>query len=122
MKLGFLGAGAMGGAILKGAVNSGVLAAKDIYVYDVIEELNEKYKAIGCNVASEVKELGESVDMLVSAVKPQQAGRLNGWQSYDLHHGRTDNKEHQGDDGRRFQAAQAHAQHTGSGKRRGLCS
>ena len=75
MKLGFLGAGAMGGAILKGAVNSGVLAAKDIYVYDVIEELNEKYKAIGCNVASGVKELGESVDMLVSAVKPQQAAK-----------------------------------------------
>lgn len=74
MKLGFLGAGAMGGAILNGAVKSGVLAPKDIYVYDVIDELNEKYRSLGCNIAPGVKELGESVDMLVAAVKPQQAG------------------------------------------------
>lgn len=73
MKLGFLGVGAMGGAILSGAVKSGVVKAEDIYVYDVIPELNEKYEQMGCNVAGGPKDLAKSVDMLLSCVKPQYA-------------------------------------------------
>lgn len=73
MKLGFLGAGAMGGAILSGAVKSGIVKNDDIYVYDVIEEINDKYKAMGCHIAKDANELAESVDILVSCVKPQQA-------------------------------------------------
>ena len=73
MKLGFLGVGAMGGAILSGAVKSGVVKAEDIYVYDVIPELNEKYEKMGCNVAGGPKDLANSVDILLSCVKPQYA-------------------------------------------------
>ena len=35
MKIGFLGAGAMGGAILSGAINAGVLDPKQVYVYPI---------------------------------------------------------------------------------------
>ena len=70
MKLGFLGVGAMGGAILSGAVKSGVIKAEDIYVYDVIPELNEKYEQMGCKVAKGPKDLAKSVDMLLSCDKP----------------------------------------------------
>jgi len=73
MKLGFLGAGAMGGAILSGAVKAGIIKASDVYVYDVIDSINEKYKEMGCNIAENSKNLAEIVDILVSCVKPQHA-------------------------------------------------
>lgn len=73
MKLGFLGAGAMGGAILNGAVKSGVIKAEDIYVYDVVQEISDKYREMGCHIAESAKDLAESVDILMSCVKPQYA-------------------------------------------------
>ena len=44
MKLGFLGAGAMGGAILSGAVAKGVVKPEDVYVFDVSEEIKATVK------------------------------------------------------------------------------
>lgn len=73
MKVGFLGAGAMGGAILSGAVAAGVLEPENVYVSDVSKEITDKYKDMGCHVVSDNKELGESVDILLSCVKPQYA-------------------------------------------------
>ena len=73
MKIGFLGAGAMGGAILSGAVNAGVLDPKDVYVYDVSEKILEKYAALGCNICNDNEALGRASDIVVLAVKPQYA-------------------------------------------------
>ena len=73
MKLGFLGAGAMGGAILSGAVAKGVVKPEDVYVFDVSDEIKNRYKAMGCNIAGSNEELGKAVDILLSAVKPQYA-------------------------------------------------
>lgn len=73
MKVGFLGAGAMGGAILSGAINAGVLMPKNVYVSDVSEKILEKYAAIGCNICKDNQELGNSSDVVVLAVKPQYA-------------------------------------------------
>ncbi len=73
MKVGFLGAGAMGGAILSGAVAAGVLAPEDVFVYDVSTEITDKYKDMGCHIVKDNRELGESVDILLSCVKPQYA-------------------------------------------------
>lgn len=73
MKVGFLGAGAMGGAILSGALKAGVFEAKDVYVSDVSTAITDKYKELGCNIVTDNKELGESVDILLSCVKPQYA-------------------------------------------------
>ena len=73
MKIGFLGAGAMGGAILSGAIKAGVVKPDDIYLFDVSKSITDKYAEMGCNVVSSNKELGETVDILLSCVKPQYA-------------------------------------------------
>jgi len=73
MKIGFLGAGAMGGAILAGAVKAGVLDPKDVYVYDVSEKILEKYAAMGCNICTDNQDMGKKSDIVMLAVKPQYA-------------------------------------------------
>ncbi len=73
MKIGFLGAGAMGGAILAGAVKAGVLDPKDIYVYDVSDKILEKYAAMGCNICTDNQDMGKKSDIVMLAVKPQYA-------------------------------------------------
>lgn len=73
MKIGFLGAGAMGGAILSGAVSAGVLDPKNVYVSDVSEKILEKYAALGCNICKNNDVLGKASDIVVLAVKPQYA-------------------------------------------------
>lgn len=73
MKIGFLGAGAMGGAILSGAVKAGIVEPKDVYVSDFSEAIKTKYREMGCNIAESNEELGKTVDILLVAVKPQYA-------------------------------------------------
>ena len=73
MKIGFLGAGAMGGAILSGAIKASVVKPDDVYVYDVSRAITDKYAELGCHIVSSNKELGEAVDILLSCVKPQYA-------------------------------------------------
>ena len=73
MKIGFLGAGAMGGAILSGALETGVVKAEDVYVYDISDKIKEKYRNLGCNIASSNVELGKASDIVVVSLKPQYA-------------------------------------------------
>ena len=73
MKIGFLGAGAMGGAILSGALETGVVKAENVYVYDISEKIKEKYQALGCNIVSSNEELGNLSDIVVCSLKPQYA-------------------------------------------------
>lgn len=73
MKLGFLGAGAMGGAILKGAVKSGVLTPDDIYVCDVCDSITKPFAELGCHIVKTNEELGNSSDIVIMAIKPQYA-------------------------------------------------
>ena len=73
MKIGFLGAGAMGGAILSGAMDAGVVKPEDVYVYDISEKIKAKYKERGCNIVSDNAELGRSSDIVVVSLKPQYA-------------------------------------------------
>ena len=73
MKIGFIGAGAMGGAILSGALERGVVIAENVYVYDISETIKEKYRKLGCNIVSSNEELGRVSDLVVCALKPQYA-------------------------------------------------
>ena len=73
MKIGFLGAGAMGGAIISGAIKAGVVKPEDVYISDFSKAITDKYKEMGCNIVGSNKELGETVDILQVAVKPQYA-------------------------------------------------
>lgn len=95
MKIGFLGAGAMGGAILSGAINAGVLDPKQVYVSDMSDKIKEKYAALGCNIVKDNEELGRAADIAVLAVKPPICGprpcrfrQHHGRQGSHLHHGR----------------------------------
>lgn len=72
MKIGFLGAGAMGGAILSGAIEAGVVKPQDVYVADFSQAIKDKYAALGCNICKENTELGNA-DIVVFALKPQYA-------------------------------------------------
>lgn len=73
MKLGFLGAGAMGGAILTGALNTGVIKPEEAYVYDLAEGIRTKYRELGCNIVESAEDLGHAADMVVVSLKPQYA-------------------------------------------------
>ena len=73
MKIGFLGAGAMGGAIISGALKAGIVEPKDVYISDFSKAITDKYKERGCNIVDSNQELGKAVDILQVAVKPQYA-------------------------------------------------
>ena len=71
IKLGFIGAGNMAGAIIKGALEKNAVVPNHIIVYDID---NEKVKALqegyGIHGVASIPELCEKSDMLLLAVKP----------------------------------------------------
>lgn len=73
MKLGFLGAGAMGGAVITGAINNGAIKAEDVYISDFSKTIRARFKEMGCNIIEDNAELGRICDMVVVALKPQYA-------------------------------------------------
>ncbi len=72
-KIGFIGCGNMGGAILEGALESGVLPKENAYVYDINPAMMEKAAGWGVNLADNDKDLCEKCDIILLGVKPQNA-------------------------------------------------
>jgi len=70
-KIGFMGCGNMGGAILLGALEAGVIQADDVYVYDVVPAICENMAKHGVHIVSGNQELCEKSDIILAAVKPQ---------------------------------------------------
>lgn len=71
MKFGLIGAGNMGGAILKGALKSGFLSADEVMVFDVNAELLELWKAsYHVHTAEGNAQLAQECDWILLAVKP----------------------------------------------------
>lgn len=70
---GIIGCGNMGGAILSGALDAGVLSRDNAYVYDTNPKMMEKAKKWGGRLASGYEELCRSCDVILLAVKPQNA-------------------------------------------------
>ncbi len=74
MVIAFLGAGKMCEAMVKGIVESEVLPASSIYAYDIkFERLLELEKIYGINPAKDPNEAVKACDILILAVKPQDA-------------------------------------------------
>ena len=73
LKLGFLGIGNMGGAILRGVLASGYLSEDDIAVCrrnrKKLEALSDEFPGLTCTESA--LELAEMCDMIILAVKPQ---------------------------------------------------
>lgn len=72
IKFGVIGFGNMGGAIVKGAVNKGVLRPEDVNVYDIKEEARQAAKDFGLQVLANDEEVARQSDITLLAVKPQQ--------------------------------------------------
>ena len=68
MKLGIIGLGNMGSAIIKGGIANGYLKAEEIYAYDLDESKMDAIK--GIHKTNSEKELVESIDLLLVAIKP----------------------------------------------------
>ena len=72
-KIGVIGCGNMGGAILKGALASGVFAPEQAYVYDISPAARETAQNLGVNVMANDEEVCAESDIILLAVKPQNA-------------------------------------------------
>lgn len=73
----FCGCGNMGGAVLKAALEKEIFQAQDVvilerYPNDYTKEFAEK----GCQVIPELDQLKEKAELVVFAVKPQDAATL----------------------------------------------
>lgn len=76
---GFIGAGNMANAIIKGMVSSGAQESKDIAVYDIHPEKREKAAAdYGVNAMSSLEELVSECSEIVVAIKPYGFEKLLG--------------------------------------------
>ena len=71
MKIGFIGTGNMGGAMIDGILASGIVAASDVYVSDISENQLTKYKEKGINTSTDNKETAKNSDYVFLTVKPQ---------------------------------------------------
>ncbi len=70
-KIGFIGAGKMASAIIKGIVDSKFCDSKDIYVSDLNENaLSKAHEEFGINITTDNTEVVKNTDILVFAVKP----------------------------------------------------
>ncbi|NLM18489.1 MAG: pyrroline-5-carboxylate reductase [Clostridiaceae bacterium] len=71
MKIGFIGAGNMGEALLAGIIRGGTVQAQDIIVYDTDKQkkqtISDKYQI---KLASDNKDLLNQVDTVILAIKP----------------------------------------------------
>lgn len=72
-KIGWIGCGNMGGAILRGALESGVISKDDAIVYDIKEEMMDKAKGWGAAFGESDADVCGKCDIVLLAVKPQQA-------------------------------------------------
>lgn len=69
-KLGFIGVGNMGGAIIKGI--NGKLGNTAVFAYDSDAEKLKNLNLYGATAASSIQELAKKCDFMLLAVKPQQ--------------------------------------------------
>ncbi|SCH14146.1 Pyrroline-5-carboxylate reductase [uncultured Ruminococcus sp.] len=72
-EIGFIGAGNMATAIIKGYIKH---AVSDIFVYDINPEQVQRLAGIGAKPKASAGELAESVKYLFLAVKPQNFGEV----------------------------------------------
>ena len=73
-KIGFIGGGAIAEGIIKGLIASKTLAPEEIYVKEILPQRKEYLKeTYGLSFADELSELAKAAEILVLAVRPQDA-------------------------------------------------
>ena len=76
MKIGFIGAGNMGAAILKGIAGSAMAAHTELYAYDSFTEKTEALAAFGVKALTSADAIAKECKFVFLAIKPQQFGEL----------------------------------------------
>ncbi len=77
MKIGFIGAGNMGKALLTGFIGSGKIDRSEIFAFDTNKSLLEKNAAeLGFTAADSLAELIENADIAIMACKPDQVSKV----------------------------------------------
>ncbi|MEE3392328.1 MAG: pyrroline-5-carboxylate reductase [Lachnospiraceae bacterium] len=77
MKIGFIGTGNMGSAIIGGIIKSGIAEKEDILAADASEEARRKAEEkFGINTSADNKKVAAGSDILFLAVKPQFAAAV----------------------------------------------
>ena len=77
MKLGFIGAGNMGGAILSGVLKKKLYSPENIFVVNRRKESSEKLqKKYGINICQSSVELVKNSDIIIIGVKPIMVGSI----------------------------------------------
>jgi pyrroline-5-carboxylate reductase len=74
-RLGIIGGGNMGGAIVRGGVKAGVFAAREVIVADVDAARLNEFRALGCETSSDARAAAVA-QQVVLAVKPQVFGQV----------------------------------------------
>lgn len=70
-KVGFIGAGNMGCAMIKSIVNSKIIPSEDVFVYDVDKEKLSNLKSeTGVTILEDSVEVVQKSDIIILAVKP----------------------------------------------------
>jgi pyrroline-5-carboxylate reductase len=70
-KFGLLGVGKMGSAILGGLIKKDIYKPEEIVIYTLEEDIKEKYKKQGINIANDEIDLFNSSSVTLMAIKPQ---------------------------------------------------
>ena len=70
MKLGVIGAGNMAGAIAKGVISAGTIAAQDIIISDIDSGKAAEYTALGATFTANNADIFGGTDIWILAVKP----------------------------------------------------
>ena len=71
--VGVIGAGNMGLAIIKGLITAEVYEAHNIFIYDIDSHREEIALKEGVSVTHSIEKMGETVDVVILAVKPATA-------------------------------------------------
>ena len=73
IKLGFIGNGNMGYAILRGLIDQNILAPEETAVYDLVEKIRERAEELGSRIFADEVDLVRNSEIVLIAVKPQNA-------------------------------------------------
>lgn len=74
MKIGFIGAGNMGSAIMKGIAGSSLAAQTELYAFDPFEEKLRSLESYGVKALKSAYEVAKECKYVFLAIKPQQFG------------------------------------------------
>lgn len=74
MKLGFIGAGNMSGAILDGVLKGGLLQAEQLWVSNRHEDKLERFARQGVHTTTDNCQVAREADLVILGIKPQMFG------------------------------------------------